>query len=222
MHELPGLVVTAVTQALENFLTSRSPVHAEPREFGAATQHLGVYRTEDYKLVRVCSLSELRVAVALSGMVMAAYALEKRLAEDPTVVLDLPSELSDLRTLQHAVAQGDSPLLIEGALDLWKAGDIPSWSESRHAWPKGTGKVSGYQGGVEGFVRLVKACWTPRLPWFDTSEHGISSVLPRTKEALKHLRTKHGIPVAHEAAILDIMGQLQKTRLLQFLEDATG
>lgn len=225
--------MTGFTAALENFLAEDTPGYAEARAVGRATQRLGVFRTENYKLERVCSLSELRVAVALSSMVMAAYALEKTRAAasgigmtaDSTIVLALPGggELTDLTTLQHAVAHGDSPRLIEGAIDVWRAGEPPSHrfgSHYGHLWPRGTTKLTGYQAGVEGLVRLNGFCWTEDMPWFNPFEHGISSVLPRTKEALKHMREKLGIPVSHEKTILAIIGQLQKTSLLLFLEDS--
>jgi hypothetical protein len=225
--------MTAFTAAMDNFLADDSPGYAAAREVGRSTARLGVFRTENYKLVRVCSLSEMRVAVALSSMVMAAYALERTraasagvgMAADSTIVLALPGggELTDLITLQHAVAHGDSPRLIEGAIDVWRAGQPSSHrfgTHYSHLWPRGTTKLTGYQGGVEGLVRLNAACWTERMPWLDTTEHGISSVLPRTKEALKHMREKLGIPVSHEKTILALLGQLQKTSLLLYLEDS--
>jgi hypothetical protein len=233
VHELPEYGMTAFTAALDNFLADDTPAYASARELGHATRHVAVFRTENYQLERVCSLAELRVAVALSSMVMAAYALEKTRAAasgigmtaDSTIVLALPGggELTDLLTLQHAIAQGDSPRLIEGALDVWLAGEPPSHrygSHYGHLWPRGTTKLTGYQAGVEGLVRLNGFCWTEHMPWFNPFEHGISSVLPRTKEALKHMREKLGIPVSHEKTILAIIGQLQETSLLVYLADS--
>lgn len=223
--------MTGFTAAMDNFLADDTPGYAKEREFGRATHQLSVFRTQNYKLVRVCSLSELRVAVALASMAMAAFALEKTQAAsvgvgmtaDPTIVLALPSggDLCDLLTLQHAVGQGDSPRLIEGALDVWHAGQPSSHrygGQYRHLWPKGTTKLAGYQGGVEGLVRLNAACWTVGRPWLDTNEHGVASVLPRAKAAFKHLRDQ-GIPVSHDKRVLEILGALAITPLLQFLNE---
>lgn len=224
--------MTTFIAPLEHFLDDASPTWSKERELCRATRAIDVYRTENYNLVRVCSLGELRVAVATASMAMAAFALEKvlgasgaaavGLAPDASISLGLSSELSDLRTLQHAVAQGESPLLIEGCLEVWKAGFIPSWHGPHysHLWPKGTPSVPGYKVGVEGLIRMARVCWTEGAQWFDTTEHGMSSVLPRTKEAMKHLRVTHGIPVVHEKAILSILEQLQKSWMHVFLESS--
>jgi hypothetical protein len=210
--------MTTFLDPLEHFLSESTLAWSSARELGQATRTVAVFRAENYRLARVCSLAELRVAVATASMAMAAYALEMRQAVDSTAVLGLSSELADLNTLCHAIAQGETPRLIEGCLELRNAGELSRYSRKEQFWPADTIKLAGYQGGVEGLNRLIRACWTERLQWFDTSEHGISSVLPRTKAAFKHLRA-HGLPVAHEKAILAILEPLQQTQLLQFLDE---
>lgn len=224
MHELQGTGMTGFTAAVDNFLDYPTPRFEAARAVGRATRGLSVYRAENFRLVRVCSLTELRAAVAMAGMAMAAYALEMCQAKYEDAFLAFGSaatELADLPTLQHAAAQGNTPLLIEGILQIKDGGQPhPVRRGVRYSglWPKGTAKVAGYQGGVEGLIRLSAACWTEGRQWLDTNEHGISSVLPRAKAAFKHLRGK-GIPVAHEKQALEILGALAITPLLQFLEE---
>jgi hypothetical protein len=220
VHELQERGMTTFTTAVDNFLDYPSPKFEGARAVGLATRNLDVYRTEKFRLVRVCSLTELRAAVALAGMAMAAYALDTCQAEFPDAVLDIESDLSDLVTLQHAVAQADSPQLIEGILAIRHAGQpypVRRGVVYRHLWPKGTAKIAGYQGGVEGLVRLATGCWLEGRESIDTTEHGISSVFPRAKAAFKHLRA-NGATAVHEKRVLEILGALQVTNLLQFLE----
>lgn len=215
--------MTGFTAAVDNFLDYPTPRFEKARAVGLATRGLSVYRTENFRLVRVCSLTELRAAVALAGMAMAAYALERCQAEyeDAFLAFTYAIELTDLPTLQHAAAQGNTPLLIEGILQIKDGGQPhPVRKGVRYSglWPKGTAKVAGYQGGVEGIIRLSAACWTEGRQWLDMNEHGISSVLPRAKAAFKHLRGR-GIPVAHDKRVLEILGALAITPLLQFLHE---
>ena len=212
--------MTVLTTAVDNFLDYSAPTFQAARAVGLATRNLDVYRTEKFRLVRVCSFTELRAAVALAGMAMAAYALETCQATFPDAFWGLESDISDLVSLQQAVARADSPQLVEGILAVHHAGQPPAlrrWDTYRHLWPKGTAKIAGYQGGVEGLIRLAAGCWLEGRESIDTTEHGISSVFPRAKAAFKHLRTK-GATAVHEKRVLEILGALQVTNLLQFLE----
>ncbi|KVP16979.1 hypothetical protein [Burkholderia ubonensis] len=195
-----------LTAPLTYFLEGGAPEFAEERKTASATRHLSVFRVENYKLVRVCSIDEFRVAVSLAGMLMAVYAFEARLASDPGLTW-FSGEFANVATAQAMVAQGNNPLLIETAIRLSRGS----------AWPKSTCLVKGYQGGMEGYGRLGRACWTPHRQVVDLSEHGVSSVYPRVKEAIKHLKSK-GLFVEYEQLIHTVLGVIQHTSHLQFLD----
>ena len=197
-----------ITAPLDYFLQGSAPEFKEERKAVNETRHLSVFRVEDYKLVRVCSLDEFRVVVSMAGMLMAVFAFEERLALDPGLQWRGGAELSTVAAAQALVSQGNDPLLIETAIAMWNS----------NGWPKGSRLIKGYQGGIEGYGRLARACWTPRRQSVDLTEHGVSSFYPRVKEAIKHLKRK-GLKLEHEQLIHDVLGPIQTgTWFLQFLD----
>ncbi|KWA84066.1 hypothetical protein WL29_22125 [Burkholderia ubonensis] len=197
-----------LTAPLEYFLQGGAPEFNDARKAANATRHLSVYRVDNYKLVRVCSLDEFRVAVSMAGMLMAVFAFEEQLARDPSIKWLSDAEFSTVAAAQALVSQGNSPLLVETAIRLWQSG----------AWPKHSRLIKGYQGGIEGYGRVACACWTPGRQSVDLTEHGVSSFYPRTKEAVKHLK-REGLKLEHEQLIHDVFGPIQTgTWFLQFLD----
>jgi hypothetical protein len=189
---------------LEYFLEGGSPVFAPQRAVASATRHLSVYRVENFKLERVCSLDEFRTAVCVSGMMLVTYALEMLPLSGYDTAWRTDFEFTDVPTLQTMVAQGNSPMLIEGAIRL------------RKDWPKNSGRLPGYQGGMAGYARVFDACWTERRQMLET-EYGVSSVYPRLKEIIKYLKTK-GLRLEHEKLIHTVFGALHKSAMLQYLD----
>jgi hypothetical protein len=169
------------------------------------TRHLSVYRVEDFKLARVCSLDEFRVVVSMGGMLMLSFVLEMLPTRGHEAVWSDEYEFKDVPALQAMLAQGNSPMLIEAALHL------------RNQWPRRYSNLSGYQGGAEGYGRLWDACWLEQRQVVDTTLHGVSSFYPRVKEALKYLKVR-GHRTEHEQLINTVLGTLQKSHMLQFLD----
>ncbi|KVP75137.1 hypothetical protein WJ96_05080 [Burkholderia ubonensis] len=196
-----------LTAPLDYFLDGGAPKYAQARKAAGETRHLSVYRVENYKLVRVCSLHEFRVAVSMAGMLMAVYAFEMRLARDPDTKWFRQAEFSSVSIAQALVSQGNNPLLIEAAIELWQG----------NGWPEDARFLKGYNGGIEGYGRLARACWTPQRQSVDLTEHGVSSVYPRTKAAIKHLKAR-GLQLEHEQLIHEVFGAMQQTWHFQFLD----
>jgi hypothetical protein len=197
--------MTNLLAPLDYFLEGGHSEFAPHRAVAKNTRHLSVYRVENFRLERVCSLDEFRMAVSMSGMLMLTFALEMLPVKGYAAVWREEPEFKDLATLQTMVAQGNNPMLIEGAHRL------------RNQWPKGFSKLSGYQGGVEGYGRLWDACWLEKRQLVDTTLHGVASVYPRVKEAIKYLKVR-GHRIEHEQLINDVLGALQKSHMLQFLD----
>lgn len=196
-----------LTAVLDNFLQGGHSGYTEARQVAKATQHLSVYRVKDFELVRVCSLDEFRVVVSMAGMLMAVCAFEARqLATGSDFVWRSAAELSTVHAAQTLVSQGNHPLLVETAIDLWDRGD----------WPEDSRWLPGYRGAMEGYGRLACACWTQGAHFVDLSEHGVSSVYPRTMQALKRFK-KCGVPVEHEELITDVLGVMPQAWHLHFL-----
>ncbi len=191
-----------LTAPLDYFLDGSSPEFAEHRAVANATRHLSVFHVQDFKLVRVCSLDEFRTAVSMAGMVMLVFALDACTSATGRLAM----EFKDLSKLMPMVSQGNHPMLIEGAITL------------RSHWPKEVNKLTGYQAGTEGYGRLCDACWPRKGQLVDTTLHGIASVYPRVKEALKYLQKHRGYSVAHEQLIHTVFGVIQQARHLQFLD----
>jgi hypothetical protein len=189
---------------LEYFLEGGHPEFAPHRAVANATRHLSVYRVENFRLERVCSLDEFRTVVSVGGMMMLTFALEMLPLKGLATSWRTEFEFKDVPTLQTMVAQGNSPMLIEGANRL------------RKNWPNHAGRLTGYQGGMTGYGRIWDACWLERRQVLD-AEHGVASVYPRLKEIMKYLKTK-GFRLEHEALIHTAFGALQKSSMLQFLD----
>jgi hypothetical protein len=191
-----------ITAPLDYFLEGGSSEFSEHRAVAGQTRHISVFHVQDFKLVRVCSLDEFRMAVSMAGMVMLAFALD----ECRGATGRMASEFKDVAALHAMVSQGNHPRLIEAAIAL------------RANWPREVTRLTGYQAGTEGYGRLCDACWPMKWQMVDTTQHGIASVYPRVKEALKYLKTHRGYTFAHEPLIHTVFGVLQKAHHLQFLD----
>jgi hypothetical protein len=197
--------MTNLTAPLEYFLEDGRSEFAPHRAVAKATRHLSVFRVDNFKLERVCSLDEFRMAVSMGGMLMLAYALDTLPTKGYAATWREEHEFKDLPTLQAMVAQGNHPMLVEGAMHL------------RNQWPNRFSSLSGYQGGVEGYGRLWDACWLDKRQVVDTTLHGVASFYPRVKEAIKYLKST-GLQLEHEQLINTVLGAMQKSHMLQFLD----
>lgn len=200
--------MSKMTAPLDYFLELGQPEFADMRKAVSEGRHLSVFRLENHKLVRVCSLDEMRIAVAISGVLMLAYVREELATLYPSRSFPNLAWAPEGSALFSLVSQGDSPQLMEVGIQLWRA----------PRWPGEVYRLKGYQGGLEGFGRLSRSTWHSGCQMFDTTEHGISSVGPRVKEALKLLKTK-GYPVAHEKLINQVLSAIQKSAVLLFLAE---
>lgn len=209
MHSFIAPNVTTMSNLnspLDYFMELTAPEFDAIRKAVAPTRHLQVYYVAHHKLVRACSLDEFRVAVSVTGALLLAYVLDELASRSS--MAPAPAWAPDNTTLKSLVSQGESPVLMETACHLFS---------SRWPWPREAYRMKGYQGGIEGYNRLASAAWTAGRQVFDTTAHGISSVGPRVKEAIKHLKNK-GYPIPHEKLINDVMTAIQLAPTLMFLD----
>ena len=200
--------MSKLTAPLEYFLELGKPEFADLRKVVSESRLLSVFCVEDHKLVRVCSLDEMRTAVAICGVLMLAFVREELASRYPSRTFSTLSWAPDGRTLHALVSQSDSPLLIEVGIQVWRS----------PRWPGEVSSLKGYQGGIEGYGRLSRATWGSGCQMIDTTAYGISSVGARVKEALKLLKTK-GFPVPHEKLIHQVLSAIQKSAILLFLAE---
>lgn len=188
--------------AVENFINSRDEKNRYTRELFRSTSELQVCLIEDYRVVPICSINEYRLIVALAGALMLDFAYEQVAAKGGSISLGAGfAEYPDLRAL---LLEGEAPQLIELSI-----------SRSSLDWPRAVYNLPGYSAGIEGFRRLGRVNWDA-VSSLDLTAHGISSVYPRTRNAIKNLKSK-GLSIRHEKLVTGFFDRITKASQLFFL-----